>query len=226
MPVNAMARLFGRSPFVPLQLHLDKVADCVEAAFSLLERIREGEDPNVEETAREISKLEHKADLVKNDIRNNLPRGLFLAIDRSQLLEILSLQDSIADKAEDIGILMSLRTAKMLDSLVEPFGEYIKGNKDAFHKARDVMRELDALIESGFGGVEATRVVQMVDAVAESEHNCDIMQRKLMKQVLDHEDELSVGNFFVWQRLLHEIAGISNYSEKLANRVRMLLTLK
>lgn len=226
MPVNAMARLFGRSPFVPLQLHLDKVADCVEATFSLLERIREGEDPNVEETAREISKLEHKADLVKNDIRNNLPRGLFLAIDRSQLLEILSLQDSIADKAEDIGILMSLRTAKMLDSLVEPFGEYIKGNKDAFHKARDVMRELDALIESGFGGVEATRVVQMVDGVAKAEHNCDIMQRKLMKQVLDHEEELSVGNFFVWQHLLHEIAGISNYSEKLANRIRMLLTLK
>ncbi|MBT4583618.1 MAG: TIGR00153 family protein [Phycisphaerae bacterium] len=226
MPVNAMARLFGRSPFVPLQLHLDKVADCVEAAFSLLERIREGEDPNVEETAREISKLEHKADLVKNDIRNNLPRGLFLAIDRGQLLEILGLQDSIADKAEDIGILMSLRSAKMLDSLVEPFGEYIKENKDAFHKARDVMRELDALIESGFGGVEATRVVEMVDGVAEAEHNCDIMQRKLMKLVLDHEDELSVGHFFVWQRLLHEIAGISNYSEKLANRVRMLLTLK
>ncbi|HIO20214.1 MAG TPA: TIGR00153 family protein [Phycisphaerales bacterium] len=226
MPVNAMARLFGRSPFVPLQLHLDKVADCVEAVFALLERIREGEVANVEETAREISKLEHKADLVKNDIRNSLPRGLFLAIDRSQLLEILGLQDSIADKAEDIGILMSLRSAKMLDSLVEPFGEYIKGNKDAFHKARDVMRELDALIESGFGGVEATRVVEMVDAVAEAEHNCDIMQRKLMKQVLDHEDELSVGNFFVWQRLLHEIAGISNYSEKLANRIRMLLTLK
>tara|TARA_B100001964_G_C14102671_1_gene540083 strand:- start:165 stop:845 length:681 start_codon:yes stop_codon:yes gene_type:complete len=226
MPVNAMTRLFGRSPFVPLQLHLDKVADCVEAAFSLLERIREGEDPNVEETAREISKLEHKADLVKNDIRNNLPRGLFLAIDRGQLLEILGLQDSIADKAEDIGILMSLRSAKMLDSLVEPFGEYIKENKYAFHKARDVMRELDALIESGFGGVEATRVVEMVDGVAEAEHNCDIMQRKLMKLVLDHEDELSVGHFFVWQRLLHEIAGISNYSEKLANRVRMLLTLK
>ena len=226
MPVNAMARLFGRSPFVPLQLHLDKVADCVEAVFALLERIREGEVSNVEETAREISKLEHKADLVKNDIRNSLPRGLFLAIDRSQLLEILGLQDSIADKAEDIGILMSLRSAKMLDSLVEPFGEYIKGNKDAFHKARDVMRELDALIESGFGGVEATRVVQMVDAVAKAEHNCDIMQRKLMKLVLDHEDELSVGSFFVWQRLLHEIAGISNYSEKLANRIRMLLTLK
>ena len=55
MPVNAMARLFGRSPFVPLQLHLDKVADCVEAVFALLERIREGDVSNVDETAREIS---------------------------------------------------------------------------------------------------------------------------------------------------------------------------
>ena len=226
MPINTMARLFGRSPFVPLQLHLDKVADCVEAAISLLSQIAEGNQENIEEAAREISKLEHKADLVKNDIRNNLPRGLFLAIDRGQLLEMLSLQDSIADKAEDIGILMSLRKAKMLKDIVDPFKEFVEGNRGAFHKAKEVMRELDALIESGFGGTEATRVDQMVDAVAQAEHECDIMQRKLMKQVLDHEDEMSVGDFFVWQRLLHEIAGLSNYSEKLANRVRMLLTLK
>lgn len=149
-----------------------------------------------------------------------------MAIDRGQLLEILSLQDSIADKAEDIGVLMSLRTAKMIDPLIAPFKEYVQGNKDAFIKAKDVMRELDVLIESGFGGAEATKVNQMIDAVAHAEHECDIMQRKLMKQVLDHEDDMSVGDFFVWQRLLVEIAGLSNYSEKLANRIRMLLTLK
>ena len=226
MPVNAMARLFGRSPFVPLQLHLDKISDCVEAAAALLEKIRTGDTSTVSEDARAISKLEHKADLVKNDIRNNLPRGLFMAIDRSQLLEILSLQDSIADKGEDIAVLMSIRPVKVLDNLRDPLKEYIDGNLDAFHKVKEVMRELDVLIESGFGGAEANRVNDMIEGVAIAEHECDIMQRKLMKSVLDHEDELSVGDFFVWQRLLHEIAGISNYSEKLANRVRMLLTLK
>ena len=226
MPVNTMTRLFGRSPFVPLQLHLDKVTDCVEAATKLLEQISDGAQVDIEKTARAISLLEHKADLVKNDIRNNLPRGLFMAIDRGQLLEMLSLQDSIADKAEDIGVLMSIRAAKMIETLVVPFKEYVQGNKDTFTKAKDVMRELDVLIESGFGGAEATKVDQMIDAVAHAEHECDIMQRKLMKQVLDHEDDMSVGDFFVWQRLLHEIAGLSNYSEKLANRVRMLLTLK
>jgi hypothetical protein len=139
---------------------------------------------------------------------------------------MLSLQDSIADQAEDIGILMSLRPAKMLEQIREPFKKYAEGNMDAFLKARDVMRELDAVIESGFGGTEASRVDQMVDAVAQAEHEADIMQRDLMKQVLEHENELSTGDFFVWMRLIHEVAGISNLSEKLANRVRMLLTLK
>jgi len=226
MPVNAMARLFGRSPFVPLQLHLDKVADCVEAAITLLIRIQDGNLDNLDSAAQEISKLEHKADLVKNDIRNNLPRGLFMAIDRGQLLEMLSLQDSIADKAEDIGVLMSIRPVRILDELTESFKAYTEGNMDAFRKARDVMRELDALIESGFGGAEAARVESMVEAVARAEHDVDVMQRNLMKQILKHENDFSVGDFFVWTRLLHEVASISNFSEKLANRVRMLLTLK
>ncbi|MBC8201977.1 MAG: TIGR00153 family protein [Planctomycetes bacterium] len=226
MPVNAMARLFGRSPFVPLQLHLDKISDCVEASVTLLERIRSGDTSNIGEEARAVSKLEHKADLVKNDIRNSLPRGLFMAIDRGQLLEILSLQDSIADKGEDIAVLMSIRPVKILGDLSEPLKEYIEGNLKAFHNVKEVMRELDTLIESGFGGKEANKVDAMVEGVAVAEHECDIMQRKLMKSVLEHESELSVGDFFIWQQLLRDIAGISNYSEKLANRIRMLLTLK
>lgn len=226
MPVNAMARLFGRSPFVPLQLHLEKVADCVEAAIEMLSQLIEGNVSNVDSISQEISKLEHNADLVKNDIRNNLPRGLFLAIDRGQLLEILSLQDSIADKAEDIGVLMNIRPVRILDDLAEPFKNFIDGNMSAFRSARDVMRELDALIVSGFGGNEAGRVESMVDTVAQTEHEVDLMQRQLLKQILEHEHDLSLGDFFVWTQLLHEVASISNISEKLANRVRMLLTLK
>lgn len=226
MPVNAMARLFGRSPFVPLQLHLDKISACVDASVRLLERICAGEEFDINAEARAVSLLEHKADLVKNDIRNNLPRGLFMAIDRGQLLEILSLQDSIADKSEDIAVLMSIRPVKVIADLSKDLKAYIDENVSAFKNVLEVMRELDALIESGFGGKEANRVDKMIDAVAHAEHECDIMQRKLMRNVLEHENELSMGDFFIWQRLLIDIAGISNQSEKLANRVRMLLTLK
>ena len=75
----------------------------------------------------QISEYEHSADITKNEIRNNLPRGLFLAINRTDLLEILSLQDSIADKAEDLGIIMTLKE-------LEPIKELNKDLKKFLHK--------------------------------------------------------------------------------------------
>ena len=57
----------------------------------------------------EISKQEARADNTKNELRNHLPGGLFMPISKTALLEILSLQDDIADDCEDIGILLTLK---------------------------------------------------------------------------------------------------------------------
>ena len=226
MPVRTVAKLFGRSPFVPLQVHLEKVTECVDAVATLLDGMSSGAADDIEQAASVVSKLEHEADLVKNDIRNSLPRGLFLAIDRGQLLEILSLQDSIADQAEDIAVQLAIKPLSIPDAFCEMFAAFVQRNIEAFHKASDVMREMDELIQSGFGGSEASRVEAMIDDVARMEHEVDVLQRDLMRAVYASEDTLSIGEFHGWMRLLHEIGSISNLSEKLANRVRMLLTLK
>lgn len=226
MPVRTVAKLFGRSPFVPLQVHLEKVTECVDAVATLLDGMSSGTAGDIEQAATAVSKLEHEADLVKNDIRNSLPRGLFLAIDRGQLLEILSLQDSIADQAEDIAVQLSIKPLDVPSSLAEQFEGFVHRNIDSFHKVSEVMREVDELIESGFGGPEATRVESMIDEVAQMEHEVDVLQRDLMRGVYAAEDTLSTGEFHGWMRLLHEVGSLSNLSEKLANRVRMLLTLK
>lgn len=104
-----IARLFGKSPFAPLQTHMNKVGSCIEKLKKMFDVLAKMDIDKVEKLAAELSSLEHEADLTKNDIRNHLPKSLFIPIDRGQFLEILSIQDSIADKAEDIGILLTLR---------------------------------------------------------------------------------------------------------------------
>ena len=96
--------LFARSPFSPLQSHMEKVAECVQKIEALFQAFFESKHDAISTLAAEISDMEHAADLTKNEIRNNLPKGLFLAVNRGDLLEILSLQDTLADRAEDIGI--------------------------------------------------------------------------------------------------------------------------
>ena len=225
--MRTVAKLFGRSPLVPLQVHMEKVEECVNAVVEILEGFIAGmSHDEICERARTVSKLEHNADLVKNDIRNSLPRGLFMQVDRGTLMDMLSDQDSIADKAEDIGVLLTFKALPLIDPIKNHFSEFLAKNIEAFRVVRSIIADLDELAEMGFGGAEATKAEKMVDQVALYEHEADVIQRDLLRALFNNEDDLSKAEFLLWRNLLRDIGGLSNYSEKLANRVRIMLAIK
>lgn len=218
--------LFGKSPFAPLQSHLAKVTSCVHLLPSLFDALKKEEAAETERIAQEISEKEHQADLTKNDIRNHLPKSLFMAIDREILLEILSLQDSIADKAEDVAILTTLKELKLPVRFEKSFPPFLAKNLECFDRAAAIIKEMHELLESSFGGIEAEKVRAMVDTVAYLEHESDILQRTVLKDFFASESELTLSTFHLWQRIIENLSEISNLSEKLANRIRMTLELK
>ncbi len=219
-------RLFGRSPFSPLQSHMESVAKCVHSLPQLCEALELKDYIRLEQLAEEISKLEHDADLIKNDIRNHLPKGLFLPIDRGNLLDILSLQDSIADQVEDVAVLVTLKPLELLPIFNKEFKLFLQKNIETFDEAQLIIKELHELVESSFGGIEAKKVRAMVDEVAYREHEVDLIQRNLLKSLFKAEEDLTYITFHQWQRLIHSIGSISNLSENLAYRIRMTLELK
>lgn len=218
--------LFGRSPFAPLQSHMERVAKCVYRLLDLFEALEKNDEKQLEKIAEEISNLEHDADLIKNDIRNHLPKSLFLPIDRGNLLEILSIQDSIADKSEDVAILMTLTPLELLPIFKQEFKLFLHKNIETFTEAKLIIKELHELVESSFGGIEAEKVRSMVNEVAFREHEADLLQRTLLKSLFKAKDQLNYITFHQWQRVFESIASISNLSENLAYRIRMTLELK
>jgi uncharacterized protein len=218
--------LFGRSPFAPLQSHMDKVGSCVHMLQALFRALELKDYLEVEKIGDKISELEHAADLTKNDIRNHLPRSLFLPIDRRQLLEILSLQDNIADSVEDIGVLVNLKPIELLDSFKEDFYIFLDLNIETYNEAEKIIKEMHELLETSFGGSEAEKVKIMVDHVAFKEHEVDLVQRRLLKKLFASESQMTYSSFHLWQKIFEALANISNLSEKLANRIRMTLELK
>ena len=219
-------KLFGKSPFAPLQTHMNKVATCIKKLTEVFQVLSEKNMGKVEKLVGDLCKLEHEADLTKNDIRNHLPKSLFLAIDRSHLLDILSIQDSIADKAEDIGILLTLKTLDSFDNLETDVLSFLNKNVEAFTAAHGIISELDTLLESSFGGIEAAKVKKMVEETARKEYEVDLQNKVLMKKLLTEGDKLPHPSFYLWIKLVEEIRLISCLSERLANRIRMVLELK
>jgi len=224
--MRTIAKLFGRSPFSALQAHMEKVGDCMKTAGDCLDAFVKGDSDAVEQLAPQVSKLEHKADLVKNDIRNHLPKSLFLPIDRGALLNILSLQDRLADGAEDLAVLLTFKALQLPAWMSDDFEKLRDKNFSSFELVNDIIEELDELLEYSFGGPEAEKVKQMVDQVALLEHEADLIQRSLLKSLYVHEADLTYGQFDLWQRIIAQLSAISNTGEKLANQIRTILERK
>jgi predicted phosphate transport protein (TIGR00153 family) len=203
-----------------------EVSDCVAMVSDVIAAFEAGDIEKLEALAKEVSKQEHQADLVKNEIRNHLPKSLFMPVARGSLLEILALQDDIADVVEDLASLLTLRQTPMISEIQEDFHAFLTKNLEAFEATHGIINELDRLLETGFSGQEARRVTEMVEHVAFKEHEADIIQMRLLKYIMQNDGNMSPSEFYLWSNMLTNIAAISNLSENLANRIRMTLDLK
>ena len=221
--MRSIAKVFGRSPFIPMQMHMDKVTECVDCIPVIFGHYRKHDMEAVTALSTRMSQLEHEADLIKHDIRNNLPRGLFMPVDRSNLIRILSIQDSIANRAEDISVLLTFKQAGVFSGFEQDFDEFLTTSLETFKLTRNIINQLDELVETGFGGVEAQGVREMVDQVALKEHETDVNQQELLRGLLANEESITYGDFFLWSRIIRAVANIADRSENLAVEIRTTL---
>lgn len=223
--MSTIARLFGKSPFAPLQKHMNKVASCIEKLVKIIESLEDSE--KIHRLVEDLSQLEHEADITKNDIRNHLPKRLFfMQIDRGHFLEILAVQDSIADNAEIIGITFTLRPLDHLHTFQQDLTDFFLKSTETFWMAKQIIEEIDELLESSFGGIEAEKVKTMVEETAYKDHLAQKLRLVLLKKIFSQGEMLSAPGFYHWMQIIEHIGFIAKLSEKLANRIRMVLELK
>lgn len=97
--MSLIGDLFGHSPIRPMQEHMRAAVECARQILPLFEEMVAGDMAAVAARHQQIDRLEHEADRIKNEIRSHLPKRMFLAVERRDMLEILDYQDSIADVA-------------------------------------------------------------------------------------------------------------------------------
>jgi predicted phosphate transport protein (TIGR00153 family) len=220
---NPLFKLFGQSPFKPLQEHMRVVMQCAAEVPGLFEALCAGEEAKIEEIRERIFALENQADEIKNELRSHLPRSFFMPVDRRDLLEILDLQDSIADTAQDIAGTLVLRRPKVLEPIREPLMVLTQRCLDACNQLARIMEELDELLETGFKGRESEMVVNMIDDLNKTETDTDQKAMDLLRELFAHEQEIDPVSLMIWHRLIRWVGDLANYSEKVGNRLRLLL---
>lgn len=136
MPVNTILGLFAKSPIKPLQKHIVKVHLCCEQLIPFFDAVAEDRWEDAEQIRQHIAQLEKEADILKREIRLKLPRGLFLPVARTDLLELLTQQDKIANRAKDISGRMLGRRMEFPAEMRADFMAYLKRCIDATRRPK------------------------------------------------------------------------------------------
>ena len=163
MPVsNPLSSLFGKSPIRPMQKHMSVVASCTE---QLRDFLNAAISENWDEAAvvyQNIRKAENKADDLKRKLRLQLPKNLFMPVDRRDLLHLLSTQDRIANRSKDIAGLMLGRKMAIPAEIQPQMIEFVGSAIATTQQALTAINELDELLETGFRGQEVTFVEGLI----------------------------------------------------------------
>lgn len=222
--MRTISKLFGRSPFKALQSHMSEVKECLDRIKPLFDALYNNDQVKVKSISKEIMRLEHKADEIKKKIRDGLPSGLFLPVDRRDILNLLSAQDSIADNIEDIAVLLRIRKMTVPDAMKCDLEKFIEKVLDVGYEAVRVIYEIDKLLEVSFGGPEAEKVIGMVDNIGTLEWEADKKQFKLAQKLFSMENNLEPVAVYMWMKIFGALGDVANSAEKLSKMLRMFMS--
>jgi len=99
---NPLGNLFGRSPIGPIQDHMTVADEAAQLLSAFVQATIDEKWETAEIVYKQILDAEREADRLKRAIRQNLPKSLFLPVPRTDLLELVTIQDHVANRAKDV----------------------------------------------------------------------------------------------------------------------------
>jgi len=216
--------LFGKSPIAPLQKHMKQVHSCLKD-FAVFAKATKAQDWDKAETIHiSINNKEQKADKLKKKLRMNLPSTFMMPFSRRDLLDVLLIQDSIANITKDLAGLMMTRhmvfPKEIADDFIKLAGLCIKTSAAALM----AINELDELLETAFSSRQRKIVGKMIKTVNELEHETDDAQNDIRNKLFALESDLPPVDVMFYYRAIEWLGETADAAQKVGSRFEVMLT--
>ena len=216
--------LFGKSPINPLQQHMKQVHSCIKE-FGVFARAAKSEDwDKAQEAQVSIGNKEQKADKLKKKLRMNLPSTFMMPFSRRDLLDVLLIQDSIANITKDLAGLMMTRQMVFPQEFAEDFIKLADLCIKTSGSAMVAINELDELLETAFSSRERKIVSEMVKKINVLEHDTDVAQNDIRNKLFLLESNLPPVDVMFYYRAIEWLGETADAAQKVGSRFEVMLT--
>ena len=220
----AISEVISNSPLALLERHAGVCVDCVERLPLYFQGAQSGRWARAAEVREEICRFEGLADELKHDLRSNLPRGLWMSVSRADLLELVRVQDKMANGVKEVSGISLGRHLAFPAPLTEDLNEFVDVVVNVSRSVVKIIGATRDLSRSAFGTRQTNAILDFVSQVEAGERRSDDMQAALRARVREHEGDLPpVDAIFLYQ-LLGAIGEITDNAEKVAHRAQIIAT--
>ncbi len=221
---NMLANIFGSSPVDPLEKHVNIAYQCARELRGFFKAAVKGDWAKARKVRAEIERLEHEADNLKKKIRLDLPKSLFMPVPREDLLELLLVQDKIANRTKDVSGIVVGRQLQIPEQIADEFLVFVDRNVDAAKQARKSVRELDELFTAGFRGAEVALVTSLIEELDRIETDTDNQQAALRASLFAIEKTLDPIDAMFMYKVIELTGEIADMAERVGRRLELLLS--
>ncbi|MDT8449841.1 MAG: TIGR00153 family protein [Wenzhouxiangellaceae bacterium] len=171
-----------------------------------------------------MTRFEDAADDLKQEFRLNPPKSMFMPVSRSDLLDLISMQDRIANKAKDISGLVIGRKMQLPEPLAESYLDLLRSSLRAVAQAQKSVAELDELFEAGFRGQEVDLVMAMTEELGRIESEADRMQIELRAQLFRIEKDLPPVEVMFLYRIFELTGDLGDLAQGVGGRLHLIIS--
>ncbi len=222
---NSLGRLLGNSPFSPLQEHMRESEAAVATLPTLLAAAQAGDWQQAKVLGKTLAGHATAADRLKLELRMQLRKSLFMPVSRSDLLELLTSQDLVADDAEAFSSLLLSRKIQVPEKAFSAFAAYLVASAATCTLALEAINELDDVFEVGFGKHEIDRVYTRLKAIAQQEQAARKLEAKLRARLFALEKSLDPLDAMFLYQLVDKLDAIARGAERIGNRLLILISV-
>ena len=213
--------LFYESPFKKLKDHADKVKECAWMFKRAVECYVEQDCEEFDKLTEDVAKLESQADWLKRNLRNHLPRGLLMPVDKFVLIDCLREQDHVLDNVEEALYWLSFKPEGGIpEGLVGDFLHLVDAVIPAIEKLPDMAEQAIVYFKNS---TEENRdkLKSIIGDIHQAEKEADHLELELKKQAFAVlKDPVDIFHFV---RLVEIIANIADDAQNASDRMRTMM---
>ena len=220
---NLLSSVFGRSPIGPIQKHIATVHECAQQLEPFFNAAFDADWEKALTIQQKIIDFEHKADEIKKNVRLSLPTSLFLPVPRTDLLEIVTVQDKVANRAKDIAGMVIGRKMNIPEEMRSVFFEYLCRSIATSAQAQKAMGELDELLETGFRGREVSLVEHLIEELDDIESETDELQIQVRRILFRLEQNLPPVDVMFLYKIIDWTGDLADRASRVGSHLLLLL---